>query len=468
MAISRLIRHRVETDAKAPDYWYVPKGQAVNSENWHRIADHLQILSEFQTVPWSGAQPKFARALLNKGLIDPYKDHEESFSAVARMQFPVWSLLGLAWINTKNEPEITEVGSLFVGVKSASTRLHLLTMQLHRYQFYNPSLPEYFAKFQTFPILALYRLLTQVDWKITWDEFRLFGTRMRSFEDADALAQLIEEWRALTGSEQQQLLSVAQTIQAEAHTKSEEGTTWGKVDRDLGYIRAVLRILPTLGQTDDVLFVRPAARKRVNGIVLASASSIEYIDYETEQDWLAVYGQPPPKERWANPWSTASEARAYYERVGRIDAAAAEYAKEGKGRTKKAVEEYRSVQVLERVLEDLLEHNLEALEKGLKLVGRQYPTAVGPIDLLAKDSNGIYVVIELKKGQSGDKVVGQIARYLTWVMQRLGSGKHNRVRGVIVGKDFDKRFAAAIAQLKKVSSYTFDVKVLFERWPAKR
>jgi RecB family endonuclease NucS len=112
------------------------------------------------------------------------------------------------------------------------------------------------------------------------------------------------------------------------------------------------------------------------------------------------------------------------------------------------------------------EHNPDALEKGLNLLGRQYPTAVGPIDLLAKDTNGVYVVIELKKGQSGDKVVGQIARYLTWVMQRLAGGKDNRVRGVVVGKEFDKRFAAAIAQLKRVASYTFDVKVLFERWQA--
>ena len=468
MAISRPLRHRVETDSKASDYWYVPKGQTVNSENWPRIADHLRILSGFQTVPWSDAQPNFAKALRDKGLIDPYKSHKKGFSAVPRMQFPVWRLLGLAWINTQNEPEITEVGRLFVDAKSEDHRRTLLTMQLHRYQFYNPSLPEYFAKFQTFPILTLYRLLAQVDWKITWGEFRLFGTRIRSFGDADVLANLIEEWRALTTSERRQLFSVAQTLQAEAHTKSEEGTTWGKVTRDLGYIRAVLRILPTIEQTDDTLFVPVPARKRVNRLVLTSAGSAEYIGYESEQDWLAVYGHPPPKKRWANPWSTASEARVYYERVGRIDAATEAYAKEEKRRTKRAVEKYRSVQVLERVLEDLLEHNLATLEKGLKLVGRQYPTAVGPIDLLAEDNNGVYVVIELKKGRSGDKVVGQIARYLTWVMQRLGGGKDNRVRGLIVGKEFDRKFAAAVAQLKKVSSYTFDVKVLFERWPAEK
>jgi RecB family endonuclease NucS len=80
----------------------------------------------------------------------------------------------------------------------------------------------------------------------------------------------------------------------------------------------------------------------------------------------------------------------------------------------------------------------------------------------------LFVVIELKKGQSGDRVVGQIARYLTWVIRRLAGGRARRVRGIIVGREFDKRFAAAIAQLKHVSSYTFDLKILFERWPAER
>ncbi len=185
---------------------------------------------------------------------------------------------------------------------------------------------------------------------------------------------------------------------------------------------------------------------------------------EAAQDWLAVYGQVPPKGRWAAPWAQASEARTYYERIGRIDAAVAAYAREDKGRNERAIEEYRRVQVIERVLEDILEHNLDELEKGLTLVGRQYPTAVGPIDLLAKDPNGIYVVIELKRGRSSDRVVGQIARYLTWTVQRLGHGRNSQVRGIVVGQDFDKHFGAAIAQLKQVSPYTFDLRVRFERW----
>jgi hypothetical protein len=466
MGISRALRSRIERDAKAPEYWYVPKGQAVNVENWDRIAEHLRVLSEFHTTPWEEAQPRYAELLLKRNLIEPYKNQEQSFSAVARMQFPVWRLLGLAWVNTSRVPEVTEIGRRFIEAGSTDERRELLEMQLHRYQFYNPSIARHFADFRTFPVVALYRLLSHVDWKLNWDEFLLFGTRIRSFTEADELADLIDEWRGLTKYEREQLLAVAHTIQATSHTKSREGTTWRKLQDDLNYIQAVLNIPRTLNLTGNLVAVPQGARRRVQRIILEAARSAEVIDYDCEQDWLALYGEAPGSERWSAPWTTASEARAYYERVGRIDAATAAYAKEGRGRTEKVIEEYRKIQVLERVLEDVLEHNLEALEKGLTLLpnGRQYPTAVGPIDLLARDENGIYVVIELKRGRSSDRVVGQIARYITWVVERLGGGKDSRVRGIVVGRQFDKHFGAAVSQLKRVSPYTFDLRVRFEHW----
>jgi endonuclease NucS-like protein len=465
MGISRALRSRIERDAKAPDYWYVPHGQAVNAENWERIAEHLRVLPKFQTVPWEEAQPQYAKLLLKRNLIEPYKDHRDSFSAVARMQFPVWRLLGLAWVNASRVPEVTDVGHRFIDAKSTDRRRELLEMQLHRYQFYNPSIAPHFTDFRTFPVLSLYRLLSHADWKLDWDEFLLFGTRTRTFADADELADLVDEWRSLTKREREQLLAVAQTLQTTSHTRSKEGTTWRKLHDDFNYIQAALNILTTLNQSDKGIEVPKVGRRRVRRIVLEATGSAEVIDYESEQDWLALYGGAPAPERWSTPWTTASEARAYYERVGRIDAATAAYAKE-EGRTEKAIEQYRKIQVLERVLEDLLEHNLDALEKGLTLVpnGRQYPTAVGPIDLLAQDENGIYVVIELKRGRSSDRVVGQIARYITWIVQRLGRGIESRVRGIVVGREFDKHFGAAVSQLKRVSPYTFDLRILFERW----
>jgi hypothetical protein len=392
MGISRSLRKRIETDAKASDYWYVPKGQTVSADNWDRIAEHLRVLAKFQTMPWEDAQRRYARELLRRKLIEPYKVHKTGFSPVARMQLPVWRLLGLAWLNTSHIPEITEVGREFVAARSTKQRRELLTMQLHRYQFANPSNPPHFANFRTFPVLALYRLLQHVDWWLSTVEFLLFGTRIRTFVDADDLAELVEEWRTLSERERKQLLAVVHTLQAESHTKSEEGTTWRKLHGDRNYMQAMLSILPTLTLQDERLEVPASARREVQRIVLNSASSAEVIEYESEQDWLALYGLAPARQRWSTPWTKATESRAYYERVGRIDAATEAFARDEKASAKE-IEKYRKVQVLEQVLEDVLEHNLETLEKGLTLVknGRQYRTAVGP--RLGTQVNGLISVI---------------------------------------------------------------------------
>lgn len=82
------------------------------------------------------------------------------------------------------------------------------------------------------------------------------------------------------------------------------------------------------------------------------------------------------------------------------------------------------------------------MNRNLRLVGRQYGTTVGPIDLLAQDrSTKEYVVIELKKGRSADKVFGQLSRYMGWVTKNLAEG--NRVSGVIVGASIDDKLRAA-------------------------
>ena len=78
--------------------------------------------------------------------------------------------------------------------------------------------------------------------------------------------------------------------------------------------------------------------------------------------------------------------------------------------------EFKSVLVDEKILEDFLERHIKELEKGLRLIRRQrYPTISGPIDLLATDNKGRMVVIELKKNRVSDKVIGQVARYVSFL-----------------------------------------------------
>lgn len=70
----------------------------------------------------------------------------------------------------------------------------------------------------------------------------------------------------------------------------------------------------------------------------------------------------------------------------------------------------------ERRLEALLADDITVVDLDLMLIGRQVPTAYGKfIDLLAVDSDGRIVVLELKKDRSPREVVAQLLDYGSWV-----------------------------------------------------
>lgn len=105
-----------------------------------------------------------------------------------------------------------------------------------------------------------------------------------------------------------------------------------------------------------------------------------------------------------------------------------------------ALEEYTSL-TLEKDLKEYLAKNPHVLEKGLKLVEKEYPTReVGNIDLLLSDAKGYDVVVELKRGKENDDVVGQISRYMGWVMKN----RQKKTRGIIVVYEPDPKLDYAI------------------------
>lgn len=114
---------------------------------------------------------------------------------------------------------------------------------------------------------------------------------------------------------------------------------------------------------------------------------------------------------------------------------------------------------LECHLRDFLERNIETIPingMSLKLYvdpdgrdGVEYPTDVGPIDILAVDELGNFVVVELKVSKGSDRVVGQAMRYMGWVKKHLAAGK--KVAGIIVACEIDEKLKYAASMIPNIA-----------------
>ncbi len=66
---------------------------------------------------------------------------------------------------------------------------------------------------------------------------------------------------------------------------------------------------------------------------------------------------------------------------------------------------------VEKHLQELLAEHPQTLGDGLTLVRREFPTAIGPVDLMCRDADGVAVAVEVKRRGEIDGVE-QLTRYL--------------------------------------------------------
>jgi restriction system protein len=125
-----------------------------------------------------------------------------------------------------------------------------------------------------------------------------------------------------------------------------------------------------------------------------------------------------------------------------------------------------TVFALEKHLEAFLVENWKHTELGKhydifeedgELVGQQYPSDTGPIDVLAisKDKKTL-LVVELKRGRVSDNVVGQIQRYMGYVKEELAES-NQQVKGVIIGLEDDIRLKRALVVTTNIEFYKYQV-----------
>jgi len=131
-----------------------------------------------------------------------------------------------------------------------------------------------------------------------------------------------------------------------------------------------------------------------------------------------------------------------------------------------------SIFALEKHLEDFLVQNWQHTELGKHydiyeedgdMVGQQYPSDTGLIDILAisKDKKEI-LVVELKKGRATDVVVGQVQRYMGYVKEELAESDQT-VKGAIIAFEDDIRIHRALSVAPDIDFYTYKISFKLEK-----
>lgn len=119
-------------------------------------------------------------------------------------------------------------------------------------------------------------------------------------------------------------------------------------------------------------------------------------------------------------------------------------------------------------LRDYLAKNLGKLEAGLRLyedegiTGIEFPVGGRFIDILATDSKGSFVVVELKVSRGYDRVIGQLMRYVAWIKKNLAEPNQN-VRGIIVAREISEDLQLACSLVPGIELFEYELSLSLKR-----
>ena len=106
---------------------------------------------------------------------------------------------------------------------------------------------------------------------------------------------------------------------------------------------------------------------------------------------------------------------------------------------------------VEAHLQELLADKPWVLEEGLMLLRREYPTDLGPVDIMCSDVNGTLVAIEVKRRGEIDGVE-QLARYVERLML---DGRLGTIRAMLVAQSITPQ-ARILARTRNIETLEVD------------
>lgn len=369
---------------------------------------------------------------------------------MARMLAKVFELLGFAWVNEGEAIVLTPAGEEFVASTCPES---VVAGQSRRYQVSNPVIGTSSTKeIQIHPVPYLLEVLLETK-SLTKLEYVLFCAKAKSYGEIDDTVEGVKKWRNLGPRYQQAIINALEQV-AVSKPSGRRKSIYNTVNLNASYALAfwtASKLIHATNQDGETLYrIARGKYSEVRSLVKQSQRDGQYISFESAKDWVAFYGDPEKPH-------TKMSALSYYSEVADFDRVRA-VLDEMRSYTSREKQKYIELIVEEKTVEDILESNIELIEPGMKLLERQKQTEIGRIDLFARDKNGIYTVIELKKGGSDDRVFGQLSRYMGWC--KKVKARSDQVRGIIIAKTIgEKLWAAADGHDTAVEFMEYDLKM---------
>ncbi len=454
-ALTRYWRDWIARYAADGAYWYVPKGKSI--ADVITIQKQLRILQKFEGLPWRENQKGYLTALKKAGLSDASaEDGDHKGVPIARMLTRVFSTLGFAWIDGSEAVTLTPAGEAFIASPKPAD---ILAHQAKRYQIANPLAGQRESQsMEIHPVPYLLEVLESAK-TLTRLEYILFCAKTKNFGDFEDSIHGIMEWRKLGPVQQERIVEALDAINiSESATNSRRSSIYNTISLNASYAIAFWassRVIKATRENSELTMSIPRERMpEASQMIQRSKTEGQYISFATAKDWMAFYGDPGKS-------ASKSAALGYYTETGQLDLVRQVLDEMG-DYTEQQKRQYLSMIVSEQTVEDILAGNMELIEPGMKLLERQLVTEVGRIDLFARDKNGVFTIIELKKGKTDDDVFGQLSRYLGWCKKT--KARTGNVRGIIIAKHIGlKLWAAADGHDTQVEFFEYDLKMSLDR-----
>jgi hypothetical protein len=436
-------------------YWYVPKGKSISDTD--TIQKQLRLLEQFEGQVWRESQGRYQAELTKAGLSKATaQDEDHQGVPMARMLKQVFSTLGFAWIDESEGVTLTPAGEAFIKARNPSA---IVATQAMRYQIANPmARGRAIQTTEIHPIPYLLEVLMETK-TLTKTEYVLFCAKAKSFGDIEDSVEGVKEWRKLGPRQQAKIINELNAIKiAEKGARTRRSSIYNTIDLNSSYALAFWTasgvIAARRDEGEQVFRIPREKMPGANAIVHRSKTEGQYIAFATKKDWMAFYGDPTKP-------ATKATALGYYADTAQLDMVR-QVLDEMRGYSEQEKRQYLSMIVSEETVEDILARNMELIEPGMTLVERQLITEVGRIDLFARDRNGTFTIIELKKGKTEDDVFGQLSRYLGWCKKT--KARTGNVRGIIIAKQIGlKLWAAADGHDTPVEFLEYDLKMSLDR-----